>query len=390
MKTAKHLLLSRLPTFAFLVLPLLMIYTLSNSALAFEAEDIGANTYKRVLMVLSSYGKEQGKTQPGYEFDEFSKAYLVFKANGVNVDLASPQGGAIEADKYDPNKPFNAAVLQDNMIMAKLANTLKIADVSAKEYQGVFVVGGKGAMFDLPNDASLQQAIADIYQQNGSVAAVCHGPAALVDVKLADGSYLIANKAVNGFTNAEEKLFGKKWINHFEFMLEDKLVERGAKFQSSPIMLSHVAVDSRLITGQNPSSTVAVATELVKSMGIEPVTFNDYEDDRTLSMVARVLDGDEKALTTLMTKQSDYDIELVGMYGYNYLQTAENDAALEKSLTLMTLAQEAINNPRLNLTIAKTQHKLGDDKAAIATLNQLLASKPDFEPAQEMLKSLSL
>ncbi len=116
-----------------------MISTISLSVLAFEVKDIEPNADKRVLMVLSSYGKEQGKTQPGYEFDEFSKAYLVFKANGVNVDLASPQGGAIEADKYDPNKAFNVAVLQVSMSMAKLANTLKIADVNAKDYQGVFL-----------------------------------------------------------------------------------------------------------------------------------------------------------------------------------------------------------------------------------------------------------
>ena len=115
--------------------------------------------------------------------------------------------------------------------MAKLNNTLATNAVNANAYDAVFVVGGKGAMFDLPNDTALQSVIAQIYQQEGSVAAVCHGPAALVNVKLKDGSYLVANKAINGFTNQEEKLFGQKWINDFEFMLEDKLNERGAVFQ---------------------------------------------------------------------------------------------------------------------------------------------------------------
>lgn len=358
--------------------------------LALTTDIFAQSTNKKVLMVLSSYGEQQGKLKPGFEFDEFSKAYLVFKANGVAVDLASPKGGAIEADKYDPNKPFNAMVLNDDSIMAKLSNTMKLSAVETKQYQGIFIVGGKGAMFDLPKEASLQTAIANIYQQQGSVAAVCHGPAALVDVKLSDGSYLVANKAVNSFTNSEEKLFGKKWMKDFEFMLEDKLIERGGKFQSSDIMLSHVAVDERLITGQNPASTVAVATELVKSLGLKPVAFDAFEDDRTLAMVAKVLAGEANAKETLAANQADYHIELVGMYGYYYLQTAETEKAMQNALSLMQLAQEAINNPRLDLTIAKTQHKLGDDKAAASTLNQLLANKPDFEPALEMLKTLSL
>lgn len=127
-------------------------------------------------MVLSGYGQQQGQQAPGYEFDEFAKAYLVFKAHGITVDIASPQGGAVEADKYDPAKPYNQQVLHDPVIMAQLTNTLATAQLDAADYNGVFIVGGKGAMFDLPKDTALQQLIAAIYQQQGSVAAVCHGP----------------------------------------------------------------------------------------------------------------------------------------------------------------------------------------------------------------------
>ena len=233
---------------------------------AFAKQNVASNSdqQKRVLMVVSGYGENQGQDKPGYEFDEFSKAYAVFKANNIAVDIASPKGGAVVADKYDPEKSYNVSVLADKAIMAKLDNTLKTSALKASDYDGVFVVGGKGAMFDLPKDTALQGLIADIYQQQGVVAAVCHGPAALIDVKLSDGSYLVADKAVNGFTNAEEKLFGKKWLNDYEFLLEDKLIERGAKFQSSNIMLPHLATDERLITGQNPTSTVDVAVALVK------------------------------------------------------------------------------------------------------------------------------
>lgn len=349
---------------------------------------------KRVLMVLSGNGQsvEQGEKErqerPGYEFDEFSKAYYVFNRNGIMVDIASPEGGEVQADNYDPTKSYNVRVLDDEAIMVKLNNTLSTRSLDAKNYDAVFVVGGKGAMFDLPKDKALQKIIAQIYQQKGSVAAVCHGPAALVNVKLTDGSYLVENKVVNSFTNEEEHLFGKKWINDFDFMLEDKLVERGAKFQSSKMMLSHVAVDGRLITGQNPTSTVDVATALVKSLGLTPVKLSIDLEDKTMAVVAQYLSGDKTALKILNINQDQYHIPLVGMYGFYALKVAETTLDFEQSLALMMLAQKAINNPSLDMKIAKAQVKLGQTSSAKATLNTLISSKPDYKPAQDMLKTL--
>lgn len=365
-------------------LVILAVLLLSTLAQANSEQD------KKILMVLSGYGQQQGEERPGYEFDEFAKAYLVFKNNRIEVDIASPQGGPILADKYNPETEYNALVLDDATAMSKLENTLAISKINSADYQGIFVVGGKGAMFDLPKDSSLQQLIADVYQQQGTIAAVCHGPAALVDVKLQDGSYLVANKAVNGFTNLEEQLFGKKWINHFEFMLEDKLVERGGQFQSSDIMLNHVAIDGKLITGQNPSSTVAVANELVRSLGMTPKPMPTYEDDRTLALVAKVLQDDPSAAKSLSANPDKYQLPLAGMYGFYYLKVAETEQQLTHALTLMTLAKEAINNPRLDMEIAKTQQKLGHKKQAAETLTQLIAAKPDFQPAIDMLESLSI
>ncbi len=361
---------------------LLIIVALLVTTLQVHAE----SNIKKVLMVVSSNG--QGEEKPGYEFDEFSKAYSVFKDNGIAVDIASPIGGEVEADKYDPNKTYNAKVLVNEAIMAKLNNTLATNAVNANAYDAVFVVGGKGAMFDLPNDTALQSVIAQIYQQQGSVAAVCHGPAALVNVKLNDGSYLIANKAINGFTNQEEKLFGQKWIDDFEFMLEDKLTERGANFQSSEIMLSHVAIDGRLITGQNPTSTVGVATSLVKSLGLTPVIVEMEIEDKTMAVVAKFIAGDKSAIETLANNQEQYHISLVGMYGFYFLKVADTTIDFEQALALMVVAQKAINNPMLDMEIAKTQAKLGQTDNAKITLNQLIASKPEYKPAQDMLKTL--
>lgn len=365
------------------ILVLIALFTtLVVTALPVQGETLA----KKVLMVVSGYG--QGEEKPGYEFDEFAKAYWVFKDNGIAVAIASPKGGQVVADKYDPSKPYNAKVLADEAIMAKLNNTLATTSIDASVYDAIFVVGGKGAMFDLPKDTALQNVIAKVYQQQGTVAAVCHGPAALVNVKLKDGSYLVANKAINSFTNQEEKLFGKKWINDFDFMLEDKLAERGAHFQSSEIMLSHVAIDGRLITGQNPTSTFDVATALVKSLGLTPVTATVDLEDKTLAVIAKFIAGNKVALETLTNNQDQYHIPLVGMYGFYFLKVADTKLDFEQSLSLMMLAQKAVNNPSLDMAIAKTQSKLGRVANAKATLNQLIAEKPDFKPALDMLKTL--
>lgn len=368
----------------------LLLFSLLPVLMLIPAHAAAQPDHKRILLVVSGYGQQQGQQAPGYEFDEFAKAYLVFKAHGIDVDIASPQGGPVEADEYDPAKPYNQQVLHDAAIMAKLANTLSTAQLAAPDYNGIFIVGGKGAMFDLAEDAALQQLIAAVYQQQGSVAAVCHGPAALVNVKLADGSYLVANKTVNGFTNEEEQLFGKKWLPKFAFLLQDKLIQRGAIFQASPIMLNHVAVDNRLITGQNPASTVAVATELVKSLGITPLVMPPHKDDHTLALVAALLAGKPDAAQALTSNPEQVHIELVGMYGYYYFMAANTAAQWQHALTLMQLGQSAIKNPALDLQIAKAQHKLGDNAAATATLQQILVDKPEFEPAKVLLNSMSL
>jgi putative intracellular protease/amidase len=59
-------------------------------------------------------------------------------------------------------------------------------------------------MWDFPGAADLAKLGAAIYEQGGAVAAVCHGPPALVELRLSDGGYLMEGKNVTGFTNAEE------------------------------------------------------------------------------------------------------------------------------------------------------------------------------------------
>lgn len=343
----------------------------------------------RVLMVVSGYGVDEGETQPGFEFDEFAKAYLVFNNNGLEVDVASPQGGAVVADKYNPQKSYNQQIVNDAVVMKKLANTLSTKSVLAEEYGAVFVVGGKGAMFDLPKDKHLQKLIADIYENQGSVSAVCHGPAALTDVKLSNGDYLVAGKKVNGFTNVEERAFGKKWLPKFEFMLEDRLKERGAIFEKSAMMLNHVARDGRLITGQNPFSTTATATEVVRSLGIKPVNRTAFKDEATIDLVAKILDGEKLAETELLNNSDNYQPNLVAMYGYYRMMHAQDDSEIRQAIGLMELSVPFMDNPQLNLAIARGYQKLGNNSKAKMTLDALLKKHPKMAAAEKMLAALS-
>jgi putative intracellular protease/amidase len=342
----------------------------------------------KILMVVSGHGKNQGKDQPGFEFDELAKAYLTFRDNGVVVDIASPQGGVVEADQYDPDKSYNQTFIADQPAMKQLANTLALSDVDSEDYSAVFIVGGKGAMFDLPHDPTLQHIIASIYQSGGAVGAVCHGPAALVNVKLDDGSYLIAGKRVNAFTNTEERLFGKKWVKSFDFLLEDKLNERQAQFQSSPMMLSHVAIDQRLVTGQNPTSTVDTAQALLAALGISPNEGNQYSDDLTLKLVAEILQGNEQAIQAYQNNKANYEPMLMGMYGFMHFKTAESTLDYQQALTLMQLTQKDVNHPQLNLQLAKAYLKLDQTSQAKALLTELSVSHPDLTEAQELLAQL--
>ncbi|MBT0801319.1 DJ-1/PfpI family protein, partial [Campylobacter upsaliensis] len=160
----------------------------------------------------------------GYEFDELSQAYLVFRNSGLDVEIASPRGGEVVADDYDVDKPYNAQFLADGMATARLASTRPLEAVKASEFAGIFIVGGKGAMFDLPYDPVLKALLVEHYEAGGVLGAVCHGPVAFTGLTNASGVRLIHNQRVTAFTNEETKLFGEKWAPHFPFVLEDELI----------------------------------------------------------------------------------------------------------------------------------------------------------------------
>lgn len=223
-----------------------------------------APTAKRALIVLTSHSKlgDTGRAT-GFYLSEASHAWDVFKNAGFVVEFASPEGGKAPIEGVKMDDPVNAAFMGDADVKSKLATTRRVDQVQPSEFAILYFAGGHGTMWDFPDNTTLAALTANMYERGKVVAAVCHGPAALVNVKLADGTYLVKGKTVSAFTNEEEKNVKLEAV--VPFLLEDKLVERGASFRKSAPFEKHVEIDGRLITGQNPASAKGVAEAAVRS-----------------------------------------------------------------------------------------------------------------------------
>ena len=344
----------------------------------------------RALIVVSSEGRDAGKTRPGFEMDEFAQTWLILRANGLSVDVASPAGGAVQADQFNAEETFNAAVIADADAQRQLGATLRTDAVKAADYATVLVMGGKGAMFDLADDTALHRLLGEVYAQGGVVAAVCHGPAALVDAKLPDGTSLVAGRTLTGFSLEEETLFGKKWAPQFRFQLETALREQGAHWQEAALMLPKVVVDGRLVTGQNPYSTAGMAEAVVTALGRTPVARTPWRDELTMTLAEQALAGDaDEARKKLAADTTRYHTPLIGLLGYYQLQSAPNDSGVRDALLLMQLAQPYMDEPELPLGIAEAQWRLGQAAQARDTLATLLAKHPELKQAQDLQARLN-
>lgn len=222
-------------------------------------------TNKRILIALTSHDKkgDTGETTGAY-LPEVAHPYDVFTRAGYEVDLVSVRGGKVPLDGLDRKDAISAAFLEDARVARQLAESAPSTAVDASRYDAIFFAGGHGTMWDLPGAEGFQRATAAIWEAGGVVGAVCHGPAGLVDVRLSSGEYLVKGRNVNGFTNAEER--AAKLEDVVPFLLEDKLVERGGRFEGGPLWQAKVVVDGRLVTGQNPASATGVAEAMVKAL----------------------------------------------------------------------------------------------------------------------------
>ncbi|MGL1886152.1 MAG: type 1 glutamine amidotransferase domain-containing protein [Reichenbachiella sp.] len=279
-----------------------------------------APTRGKVLAIVSSHaimGSSGKKT--GYELTELARPYYVFKANGFEVDIASPKGGSppVVID-WDDMGAFDFAFLNDSMAQKKSLQTIPLLDVIAQDYEAVYFAGGKGAMFDFPNNAEIQTIIRDLTTRDKVVGAVCHGPAALVNVTLEDGSPFVANKEISGFTNTEEFFLIPDARSIFPFLLQDKLIQQGAEFNEGLMYLKNVVRDGNLITGQNPWSTWAFAEIMVEQMGYLPQERQHTAEENTVDILStyktKGYNHAVKQMNRMTIEQKPIDPMLLGMH----------------------------------------------------------------------------
>jgi putative intracellular protease/amidase len=221
----------------------------------------------KILIVLTSHDQlgDTGK-KTGFWLEEFAAPYYVLKDAGASITLASPKGGHPPLDPTselpdnltESTKRFRT----DKAAQAELANTKSLADVSANDFDAIFYPGGHGPMWDMPDNATSIALIEAFLKAGKPVAAVCHAPAAFVNVRGKDGEYLVKGKRVTGFTNAEEEAVGLTAV--VPFLLEDRLKERGGLYSNGASWAPFVQVDGKLVTGQNPASSESAAKELLK------------------------------------------------------------------------------------------------------------------------------
>ncbi|MET0235074.1 MAG: type 1 glutamine amidotransferase domain-containing protein [Kibdelosporangium sp.] len=217
---------------------------------------------KKILIALTSHGQIGDTTRrTGFYLSEAAQPWQVFTRADYTVDLVSVRGGEPPMDGVDPADETQNAFLADPRISTQLAATPRAQDIDAQQYDAILYAGGHGTMWDFPHDTALAGVARDIYEAGGVVAAVCHGPAGLVNITLSDGSYLVDGKNVAAFTNAEEAAVGL--AETVPFLLQSRLAERGAKHSGAANFAAHVVVDDRLVTGQNPASATGVAEAVV-------------------------------------------------------------------------------------------------------------------------------
>lgn len=217
----------------------------------------------KILMILTSSATMGDSGQPtGVWFEELSTPYYAFVDAGVQVDIASIPGGQIPVDPHSekPAGQNSASVerfMRDGSAMQKIKASMKINDVDVSDYSGVFLPGGHGTMWDLPKSQKLTDLLTTAWKQGKVVAAVCHGPSGLVNVKDTNGWPLVAGKRVSAFTNSEEEAAGMTKV--VPFLLENRIRELGANYQRGPDFQPFAVRDGRLVTGQNPASSEEVA-----------------------------------------------------------------------------------------------------------------------------------
>jgi putative intracellular protease/amidase len=226
---------------------------------------------KPILMIVTSHAELGATGKPtGIWAEELTTPYYALLDAGYEVTLASPRGGKPPFAEGSVKEPIDAnegsvkRFLSDPVAATKFNATHETADLKASDFSAVFLPGGHGTMWDTATDAATARLVSDTFVANKPIAAVCHGPAGLVQARRADGKSILFGKRVNAFTNEEETAVGL--MDVVPFHLETRMRELGGVFEHGPMWQAYAVRDGQLITGQNPASSAMVAQLVVDAL----------------------------------------------------------------------------------------------------------------------------
>ena len=243
------------------------------------AVDLVKTAPKRVLMVVANPTVSTNNGWPvGFWAAELTHPYYELIERGVEVTIASPDGGQVEFDnlsdprdesKWSADDLVSMGFVHTPELLALLDDTARLAEVDYAEYDALVICGGQSPMFTFPDNVDVQRAVRSFYEAEKVTAALCHGVAALVNVTLSDGGYLVADKTVTGFANVEED-FGNAaaGVEIMPWRLEDALRSRGANYIQGGLFKAFAVRDGRLVTGQQQYSGRAVARIVIDMLGL--------------------------------------------------------------------------------------------------------------------------
>ncbi len=222
-----------------------------------------------VLLVLTNHADLGDTGEPtGFFLAEAAHPWHVFHDAGWIVVLASPKGGQAPIDPRslenvdEESQRFLDKFARDGEDGMVVPGTARLTSMKASAFEAIFFAGGHGTMWDFPEGPGVRETAEGVYKSGGVVAAVCHGPAALVNLRGKGGKPLVAGRRVTGFTNAEEDAV--ELTDAMPFLLETRLRELGAEFVGAGNFEENVVVDGRMVTGQNPASARDTAQAVVR------------------------------------------------------------------------------------------------------------------------------
>ncbi|MEU7555330.1 type 1 glutamine amidotransferase domain-containing protein [Streptomyces sp. NPDC044571] len=226
-----------------------------------------------------------GEQHPsGFWAEEFVVPYTLFTAAGHTVDVATIGGEAPTVDRTSIDPAFlrwvrpegspdedaaNAAeyvrVIES---IPQLKNPISLESLDEKDiadYDGIYVSGGHGAIGDLPKSDELAQILRWALAQDKPLATVCHGHTALLALRDGEGRWPFEGYRMTAFSHSEELV--TNMAGRLPLILEAELTRLGARYEKAEaIWDSHVVVDRKLTTGQNPYSSKALAETFLRQL----------------------------------------------------------------------------------------------------------------------------